>query len=404
MTARKAILVGVGLALMSSATSAQQQVAATGYEPSYRPGWTLTPSFGFSQTYDDNISLFAVRTAEEANNDVVSTYFPAADLHYSGKHTVVGFGYTGSFLAYRTFSVLNSWDQRGRIYARQQASERLKWSAAANAAKVPTTDAVDLGGIPYSRNGVTVVDGHAGLDYRINNRNDFSASFGAQSVRFDRPEIAGGFLQGGHAVDWNGGWRYHVSARLGVGGQYGLRRAVAIDSPDAFVMHSMEAAADYALTPSWSMAVSAGIVLLQQNALTDGQTGPAWKLAVERHRSGTTLVVSYLRSYVPSFAFGGTTKSEEAGFGMRTPLFHSRRWYTELSATFRDDQPLTDILNQLPLRSLRTNSVIGWTPQVWMRVEGFYSRSQQSSLRFGGQVYRNRIGIQIVTSKPVRVD
>ena len=52
---------------------------------------------------------------------------------------------------------------------------------------------------------------------------------------------------------------------------------------------------------------------------------------------------------------------------------------------FRDDQPLTDILNQLPLRSLRTNSVIGWTPQVWVRVEGFYSRSQQSSLRFGGQ-------------------
>jgi hypothetical protein len=404
MTPRRSILVGVGLALMAASASAQQQVAATGYEPSYRPGWTLTPSFGYSQSYDDNISLFAVRTAEEANNDVVSTYFPAADLHYSGKHTVVGFGYTGSFLAYRTFSVLNSWDQRGRIYARQQTSERLKWSTTANAAKVPTTDAADLGGIPYSRTGATIVDGHAGLDYQINARNDFSATFGAQSVHFDRAEIAGGFLQGGHAVDWGGGWRHHVSARLGLGAQYGLRRAVAIDSPDAFIIHSTEAALDYELTPTWSVAASGGIVVLQQNALTDGRTGPAWRLAVERHRSGTSLNAWYLRSYVPSFAFGGTTKSQEVGFGMRATLFHSRRWYTEHSAMFRDDQPLTDILNQLPLRSLRTNSVIGWTPQVWVRVEGFYSRSQQSSLRFGGQVYRNRIGIQIVTSKPVRVD
>ena len=70
---------------------------------------------------------------------------------------------------------------------------------------------------------------------------------------------------------------------------------------------------------------------------------------------------------------------------------------------FRDNQPLTSTVEQLPLRSLRTFSILGWEPQNWMRLEAFYSRVQQTSLRAGGQLYRNRIGFQIVTSKPVRM-
>jgi hypothetical protein len=399
------LLAAAAVAAAATGASAQQQaaVASTGYEPSYRPGWTLTPSFGVSQTYDDNISLFAVRTAEESNNDLVSSYFPGADLHYSGPHTTVGAAYTGSFLAYRTFNVLNSWDQRGRVYARRQESERLKWAATANAAKVPTTDAVDLGGIPYRRTGATMADARGGLDYRLDPRNDLTASIGYQSVRFDRPEVPGGFLQGGHALDAIAGWRHHLNGRLGVGADYAWRRAIAIDQEEAFAIHSMEGAVDYQLSPTWSIAASAGVVVLQQNALTEGKTGPGWRVAAERHRANTTLNGWYLRSYVPSFAFGGTITSQELGFGMHAPLFRSRYWFTEQSAVFRDDRPLTDLLNQLPLRSLRTNSVIGWAPVPWARVEGYYSRTQQSSLRFGGQVYRNRIGIQLVTSKPLRI-
>ena len=70
---------------------------------------------------------------------------------------------------------------------------------------------------------------------------------------------------------------------------------------------------------------------------------------------------------------------------------------------YRDNEPLTDLVQQLPLRSLRTYSIVGWEPQRWVRFEGFYSRVQQTSLRAGGLLYRNRVGIQIVTSKPMRV-
>ena len=73
------------------------------------------------------------------------------------------------------------------------------------------------------------------------------------------------------------------------------------------------------------------------------------------------------------------------------------------SAVFRNDRPLTSTFEQLPLRSLRTNSVLGFSPEPWVRLEAYYSRVQQTSLRAGGQLFRNRVGFQIVTSKPVRV-
>jgi len=149
--------------------------------------------------------------------------------------------------------------------------------------------------------------------------------------------------------------------------------------------------------------VLAGLIFLEANAEAEGRTGPAIRVAFSHHRQSLRLRTWWLDSYTPSFAFGGTVKSQELGFGLRTPLFHSRWWYTDQSVMFRDDEPLSSLKDQLPLRALYTNSIVGYSPQPWMRIEGFYSRSQQSSLRVGGLVYRNRIGIQIVTSKPVRI-
>jgi hypothetical protein len=120
-------------------------------------------------------------------------------------------------------------------------------------------------------------------------------------------------------------------------------------------------------------------------------------------RNGTMFHVGYLRSYIPSFGFGGTSTNQEVGVSFRTPLFNNAHVYTTQSGVFRDDTPLTDLAFQLPLRSLRTYSIIGWQPDRWVRLEGFYARVQQTSLRAGGQVYRNQIGFQIVTSKPMRM-
>lgn len=388
---------------LAQAPSAQERLSSGAIEPTYAPGWTFTPTFGFAETYDDNISLFAVNTAEEQNNDYIATYFPAADLHYSGRHTLFNAGYTGSFLNYRTFTALNRWDQRGALDFRRQETAHIKWSLHGSGALVPSTEEIDLGGIPYRHTGARTLDGRAAMEYLANAHDSFQVATNFQVIDFERTANVDALFRGGHMFEALGSWRHRLDSRFAFGADYGLRRASVVGDVEQFNIHSAQAAVDYELSPAWSISAGGGIVYLQPTDTTQAHTGPAWSVSASRHQGHRTFRVEYLRSYLPAFGFGGTIQNEQVGAGFRTPLFGSRYWYTDQLVIFRNDIPLENTTLQLPLRSLRTYSVIGWEPQPWVRIEAFYARTQQTSLRAGGLLYRNRFGIQIVTSKPLRV-
>jgi hypothetical protein len=405
MTIRLFVLATGFVAAAATAQAQEPVLSAPRTDYGGRPGWTFIPSFGVEETYDDNISMFGVRTAEDVNNDFLTRYAPSADVHYSGKHTSFDSGYSGSFLAYRTYAQLNQWDQRGHVSIKRQESTRFEWLASAMAATVPTTDLINLAGIPYRRVGSSIADANASFSFRLDARNTLTGSTILQRIVFDEPQVPGtALLQGGRAFNAFGGWRNHVSERLGLGVDYGLRRSVAIDNTVPFIIHSFQGAADYAASPTWDISASGGVVFLRQNELTPGSTGPAWRLAADHHRPNLTLSAWYLQTYLPSFGLGGTVRSHEVGTGLHAPLFNNRHLYADESLHFRDDTPLTFVFNQLPLTSLRIRSVIGWAPNPWVRVEGFYMRVQQTSERVGGQMYRNIVGVQIVTSRPMRID
>ena len=384
--------------------SAQERVGASNApEATTAAGWTFTPSFGYVGTYDDNISLFSERTAEEQNNDFISAYQPSLELAYAGRHSRFGAEYSGSLLNYQTFTALNRWNQRAKIDVRRQETARLKWFARASAAAMPSTDLIELGGIPYRQTGARTADGRGGVDFRISARDSLTSSITDQVVDFDRPADARALLRGGLVIESLTAWRHRFGSRLSAGTDYSFRRAAISGDVERFSIHAAESAIEYELSPAWSFSGGAGIMYLESTPTTAARTGPAWRASLERHVNSSAFHVGYVRSFIPSFGFGGTIQNQEAGAGYRTALFGSRRWYTDHSAVFRDDSPLTAMVEQLPLRSLRTNSVLGFAPQPWVRLEAFYSRVQQSSLRAGGLVYRNRVGFQIVTSKPVRV-
>jgi len=397
------LIVTAALTLIAaSATAQEERLGGTSPVPSYRAGWTITPTFGISETYDDNISLFGINTAEEQNNDYVATYFPELDVHFAGKHTTFSTGYTGSFLDYRTYTELNRWDQRARVDFRRQESASLRWFAHGNVAVVPSTDLVDLGGIPYRRTGARTANGRAGFEYSLSNRDSISETSDYQNIEFDREPLTLS-LRGGDVFESLTAWRHKVSSRLAVGTDYSFRRALVVGDPDVFFLHSTQAALDYELSPVWTMSGAAGMVYMQSTPTIPSHAGPAYRISLERHREGRAFHVGYLRSYIPSFGFGGTVQNQSASVGYHTPLFGSRHFYFDATGVFRDDEPLTSI-DQLPLRSLRAYTTVGWQPAPYVRIEGFYVRVQQTSLRFNGQIYRNRVGFQIVTSKPVRIE
>src|SRR5215204_5117333 len=271
-------------ALLSTGLTAQEKLGSGAPNVSYGPGLTFTPMIGFAETYDDNISLFGQGTAAEQNDDYISTIFPAAELHYGGKHTAVDLGYTGSFLNYNTFSVLNRWDQRAKFEVKRQETARVKWGGRASVAAMPTTDLVDLGGIPFRHTGTKTAEARGGADYALNAKNSLSLYLNYQAVSFDRPEEVRDFLRGGRVFESMTTWRRKMSGRMALGADYSFRRALVVDDPEPFNIQTTEAAIDYDLSPAWSFSGAAGIVYLQATQLTSSQTGPAWRLRIERHR------------------------------------------------------------------------------------------------------------------------
>jgi hypothetical protein len=260
---------------------------------------------------------------------------------------------------------------------------------------------VNFGAIPFSHVGSTTVDARAGFEFRLAAHETIRSTFQVQKIGFDRTDVLDPVLLGGHLTSWDAGYRRTISSRISAGVDYGFRRAVVAADTGAFTYHSVQAAVDYALSPDWTVTGGAGLVRLV-SADPASRTAPTLRVGISRQRTWTRFEAAYVWSFIPSFAFGGTVRNHEILVGYRTPLFNSRHWYTDQSAVFRDNPPIVPGPRQLRLRSLRTNSVLGWTPRSWLSIEVFYTRVQQTSLQPGGGVGRNRIGVQVVTATPVR--
>jgi hypothetical protein len=389
---------------VSSAFAQDERIGSAAPTPDYRSGWTLVPTVGIAEAYDDNITLFGVGTADGANNDYVTSFFPSADLHYEGQHTQFTTGYGGSFLRYRTFDGLDRWDQHGSVSLRRQETARLKWFASASGATRPETDLIELGGIPYRHTGSTEVTGRGSVSYDFNARDSVVFGTSYQNVQFQRSDLAADlFLRGGEIFDSTAEYRHRVSSRAAYGIDYVYRRARVVGDAEFFDLHGIEGAADFELSERWSVSGAGGIVYMMPTSLYAGRTGPAYRIGVAHHRDTTTVHADYIQSYIPAFGFGGIIRNEEATVGLRMQLFHSRRFYTDDSVTYRYDTPVVATDLQLPLRSVRGFAIFGWEADRHVRFEVFYARVDQTSLRPGGELYRNRVGFQIVTSMPMRI-
>jgi hypothetical protein len=297
--------------------------------------------------------------------------------------------------------MFNHWAQRARLEMRRDVTQRLHIAANVSALRSPSTETVDLVGIPFSLTGTQVFTWSAASGYSLTERDGISASAQYQNVRFDRPEDLRYYLRGGNVFEISSGYRRRLSARLGAGANYGYRRASEVDELEAFDLQTTRAAFDFHVSQNWSIHGNAGVVFLSATATTPSRQAPAFGASADWSGQRSSFSVLYDRSLMPSFGYGGTVRSQDLGASYRRAL--TRGVYTAHSVRYRDSDPLFPGPTLSRLRSLRTNSSIGWTPRQWVRLEVFYARTAQTSLQPGGRIDRNRIGFQIVTSKPMRM-
>ncbi len=387
----------VAVLLASGATAAGAQTFRE-TDPGRTPGWVFTPTFVFSTAYDNNVTL-AGQGAPTAT-DTVTVLTPVTDFQYRGRHNWVGFGYDGSWSVYRTLTGLNTYDQDVRFDSRHEVSRRVSLLFHEQLSLHPTTDVVELIGVPFLRTGSRMNDARGEVKVQLARHTVAHGSYSNEWVSFDPNAPYAEFLHGGDAHAIIGGLDQQLSDRLTIGAGYTFRRAIVSQTNERFDTQEGAGTISYRATATLNLSGSLGFARLSDLTKLTSQTGPSWSLAVEQRLDRATVSASWVRSYVPSFGLGGTLQNEEFTASLHMPLARNRvYWQSGLS--WRRNEPVNTA--QQTLRSLWFTNWVGYSIQRWLRIEGYFWRTQQDSQLPGGIVDRNRVGIQLVTTMPMRI-
>lgn len=382
---------------MAAPAGAQQEQPAE-FSSWRTPGWSFTPGVTFSGVFDSNVALASViGNTERAQGDRLWVVAPSGQLEFVSSRTDFATGYRGYLRRYTDVNELNGFDQRGYLSLRRLATKRLTFFANDTYTVVPTTDDVELNGVPFSRTGARTNAFAGGVDARLTKFTDLTARYDLMWVDFDRTDT---LLTGG----WINGLKTELSRRfderLALGAEYGLRLANLSEGTRQMTFQDAGGTLRYALSDRTKLSLGGGVSLLQDDFSGDSRTGPYFRAGLTRETEHASLGASFDRSFVPSFGFGGSSQSQQFLAFVRMPLNHNRV-YVQGSAAWRRSDPFMS--GELPLDTVWLRSTVGYSASRWLRLEGFYAFTRQDSRIAGGQIDRHRTGVQIVVSQPMRI-
>ena len=405
-------LLAAPLASPVAAQSAQDPVVTT------PPGWAITPAVGVSELWDDNPTL---ADADELRaGDFVTAVRPTLAIGYRGPRTTLSGGYGGSFEFYRSFPELDTNDHRASLELKQRLSRRLSFFARDSASLSPTTaDVADVSATVLRRQTTRMNAFRGGVEATPARHTTLTVAYSTQWVTFVREDITPvpppvvvplplpstpptaeeALLQGGHSHGLTGSLRQRVSARVTLGGDYEFQRSIVADGSERFDVQSGLFVTELAMSPSFGLRGGAGYAYLAPSLTQPGSTGPAFQAGLVWRGRRATSDLSYRRTFVPSFGFGGTFQNQELRAGLRLPLSHWIEWGSGAAAA--KSEPLRP--GDPSLQTISISSTLAWTVKRRLRLEGFGAYIFQDSGLAGGRVGRTRAGVQASVTDTVRV-
>jgi hypothetical protein len=387
----------------SPPVAAQAQSSTRESQPT-PPGWVFMPGISVAETWDSNVLLST--EGSESAADFLTAISPRASLGYRGRRDTFQADYHGTYQLYQDLSELNAFDQRSNTSYSHRVSPGLTIFARNSLSKSPTTDDVDIPGVVFRRQGVVLDDFRSGLEARFTKRASLTAAYAFQYVNFDEENALvpiDGLRRGGHAHGGSGEFDYAVGPWLTVGAEYDMRRGTVDEIREFDVMNAL-GTVDWRLAERIKLSAGAGYAWLRTSPADEHRSAPAFRVALDGSGPRLAWTVSYRRSFLPSFGFGGTFQNQEFQAGLLAPL--TRRMDFSGSFSIRENDPLSSdpLLNEtVGLRSMRARSSVSYLATRWMRIEGFYLAVFQDSQRPGGEINRSRAGVQVVTYTRMRV-
>ena len=401
----KILLASLVVCLAAAAASAGQQSDALVADPALgtagtaSPGWSLTPAIVLSRTFDDNVLLHGPGDPQES--DYINVINPRAEASYHGQRSDLAIHYDGAIVLYSNLTTLDSYEQHGSINLKRLLSKHSSFFLNGSVAAAPTTELLQLTGIPYVRAGVFTDTVRAGVDHEVSKRLTITVGGYFDQARFAVNETYANILLGGYSLGANFAVRHRISERTSLAVDADAQHdSIGAAGQEQFNIQHVLGGVEQQLTEHLRAFASAGLSRLGETPFGPARTGPSVRLGLSEHYRSTVIDVSYDRSFVPSFGFGGTTQNSNLTARVRVPI--TRRLYTQDLVSWQQQDPIVIAVPQL--RSTWFQAALGYAPHPAFRIEAYFAGTRQTAGRVDGQLLlHNQFGIQIIASKPVRV-
>lgn len=395
-----ATVIPLGLSL-SLATPAAGQVGVTPLAPGLtteRPaGWTFTPAFDYAFIWDSNVLFDNV--GSDLVREGLHVVKPNGTLGFLSERTAFDVLYSGAFVQHPNLSSLNSYDQRLTLNAMRQLTRRTSVFARHNATVAPTTELLELVGVPFTRLGVHRHELRSGVELMPSRQTQLALTYRFQWVDF-RPDASGvDILRGGHNHGGNISLRRTLTRRTTLAGEYDLQQATVIDGGHFQIQNSW-GGLEYRLTELTQLVGGVGLARLSGAEGRPAQSGPSMRFGVMRRTPVAEISMLFHKSYVPVYSFGGTSDNEELTTRLLLPI--ARRWTVSGSVSLRRNEPL-DATEGFSLRSVWAYGSVAYRLTDWMRLEAYSSGVRQMSDQVDGRINRYTFGVQVTAATTTRI-
>jgi hypothetical protein len=390
----------IALLLLACAEGSFAQERPAEFDNYVFPGWTFTPGVSLSGMWDSNATLAGPEAeAGRTPGDNVFVIVPSGQIALNSSRTTFSAGYRGYVRRHVDLEELNGYDQRAYITLQRVATPRLTWFASNEYSRLPTTDLLELYGVPFRRLGVKSNRFGAGIKARLTKLTDLNVRYDNQWSSFDRVDE---FVNGGTIHGFMADVRRRLTERFTVGVEGRIHRSdVTRSDPRVKWFQDAGGLVAYRLSETVTLDLAGGISHVIDSRFDETTTSPYYRLGLQHGTARATMGIALEQSYTPSFGFAGSNDNRELHGFVHMP-FSKNRFYVEGDASWRRSNPVfADV--DVRLDTIVSHATVGYAALRWLRAEGYYAYTRQDSIIPGDPIQRHRIGMQLVVSQPMRI-
>jgi hypothetical protein len=366
-------------------------------------GWTFTPGTALGGIWDSGM--------QTNGNPVYGTLFqkwvgnanPFAELDYNGKRSHVNLGYAGNFEKYFGYGTL--WEQQARAGVRRVLSPHVTVNGDMAYSRVPTTDRLGFsdGVVPFVNINSQAVTGTAGISWRTSQRTTVFANYQFDSLSLDENLVLTPFgtLRDGYSHTPSVGLTRDFTARLSLGATGAFSRQYVADGFNRFDIKKLTGEFSYRWSPVMSVSGGAGVTQVVTAFTELRTTAPTFHGGFTRLMRVWELSSRYERSIQQIFGFGTLATTHTISGDAYMP-FADRKYYLDGTVSYAKTDALRDLGLGLNLSTLWTNIAVGRQLLPRLHGEVYLAIAHQGGAEYDA-TNRTRLGFQIVTSKPLRI-